>query len=370
MAISNICCVRLNPVKKMDVSKLKESASGFPNEPGVYMFKDVKGKVIYVGKARNLRKRVQSYFIKREKPERKITAILHHAASVSFVVTETEMEALIVESNLIKRYKPRYNARLKDDKGYPYLKITVKDTFPKAVFARKIINDGARYYGPLSGASVRAALYTIRHTFRLRNCKLDLTKLYPRACLDYQIKRCMGPCIGAVKQREYNKVVKDVIAFLEGKSDKVLKRLKEDMSKASENEEYEKAAFLRDQIANLQKLIADQKIVPRGLRTEDFIAINRKGGHAVATVFMVRNGKLMGQENFVLLAPADDTDEEALSGFFKQYYNLNQTIPGYASHDETSSELEMVSRNDCSRETFIGLTDRILMRFMRNWSMT
>ncbi len=311
-----------------DVDKLKEKAMGFPNEPGVYLFRDVKGKVIYIGKALNLKKRVQSYFVKRKIPERKVDAILYYARSVDFVVTQTEMEALVLESTLVKRHKPRYNTRLKDDKGYPYLKITIKDPFPQAVFTRKIINDGARYYGPLSGASVRAALYTIRHTFRLRDCKLDLTKKYYRACLDYQIKKCMGPCIGAVKQREYNKVVKDVIAFLEGKSDKVLKRLKEDMSKASENQDYEKAAFLRDQIGNLEKFIADQKIVPPGLQTEDFIALTRKGGHAVATIVMVRSGKFMGRENFILLAPADDTDREVLGGFFRQYYNLNQTIPG------------------------------------------
>ncbi|MFH1514081.1 MAG: excinuclease ABC subunit UvrC, partial [bacterium] len=286
------------------------------------------GKVIYVGKALNLKKRVLSYFSKKTHPEPKIDAILHFATSVDFVVTQNEMEALVVESNLVKRYKPRYNTRLKDDKSYPYLKISVKDPFPKAVFTRKLINDGARYYGPLSAASVRSALYTIRHTFRLCGCKLDLSKKYSRACLDYQIKRCMGPCIGAVSQREYKKVVKDVMAFLEGKSDEVLVRLKDDMAKAAAKEEFERAAFLRDQIGNIEKFITDQKIVPGGLQTEDFIALVRKGGHAVASVFMVRSGKLMGRENFVLLAPADDDDRDVLGGFFRQYYNMNQTIPG------------------------------------------
>ncbi|MBU1023279.1 UvrB/UvrC motif-containing protein, partial [bacterium] len=277
-------------------NRLKDTALNFPDSPGVYLFRDAKGKVIYVGKALNLKKRVLSYFSKKTHPEPKIDAILHFATSVDFVVTQNEMEALVVESNLVKRYKPRYNTRLKDDKSYPYLKISVKDPFPKAVFTRKLINDGARYYGPLSAASVRSALYTIRHTFRLCGCKLDLSKKYSRACLDYQIKRCMGPCIGAVSQREYKKVVKDVMAFLEGKSDEVLVRLKDDMAKAAAKEEFERAAFLRDQIGNIEKFITDQKIVPGGLQTEDFIALVRKGGHAVASVFMVRSGKLMGRE--------------------------------------------------------------------------
>jgi excinuclease ABC subunit C len=311
----------------MEIEQLKEKASTFPLEPGVYLFKDVKGKVVYVGKAINLRKRVLSYFMKRTHSEPKNDAILVHARDIDYVVTQSEMEALVVESNLVKRYKPRYNTRLKDDKSYPYLKITIKDKFPKAELTRKLIDDGARYYGPLSAASVKSALYTIKHIFRLCGCKLDLSKKYPRACLDYQIKRCMGPCIGAVTETEYGRVVKDVISFLEGKSDQVLERLKEDMQKASERFEYEKAAFLRDQITNIEKFITDQKVVPGGMQNEDFVALSRKGGHAVAEILMVRGGKLIGKENFILFAPADDSDREVLSGFFRQYYNLNQTLP-------------------------------------------
>lgn len=284
-----------------------------------------------------------------------------HARDIDCVIASSEMEALIVEANLVKKYRPRYNTRLKDDKSYPYLKITVRDKFPKVAFTRKLLNDGARYYGPLSSVSVKSALYTLRNTFRLCECKLDLNKKYPRACLDYQIKRCMAPCIGAVSEAEYRRVVKDAISFLEGKSDKVLKRLKEDMAKASEKLEYEKAAFIRDQIRHIEKFIADQKVVPGGLQNEDFIGVSRKGGHAVATVFMVRSGKIMGRENYVLLAPHDDSDKEVISGFFHQYYNMNQSIPARISIpvelDDMSVKKEWLHEKRGKRVT-ISVPDR------------
>jgi excinuclease ABC subunit C len=311
----------------IDTEKLKEKASNFPTDPGVYLFKDIKGKVIYVGKALNLRKRISSYFLQLTHPEPKIDSILVNANDVDYVITQTEMEALVVESNLVKRYKPRYNARLKDDKSYPYLKITVRDKYPKVIFTRKIINDGARYYGPLSSPSVHAAIYTLKNTFRLCGCKLDLSKTYRRACLDYQIKRCMGPCIGAVTEFEYKRVVKDAMAFLEGKSDKILERLKEDMIKASDHMDFEKAAFIRDQVKNIEKFILDQRVISGGMQNEDFLGFARKGGHAIATVFMVRGSKLVGKENFIMLAPVDDSDRIILSSFFNQYYNMNQSIP-------------------------------------------
>ena len=311
----------------MNKDELKEKASCFPNEPGVYTWKDAKGLVIYVGKAINLRKRILSYFSVRPHEESKIDAIFANAVDIDYVVTQSEMEALVVESNLVKRHKPRYNTRLKDDKSYPYLKLTMREKFPRALLTRKIIDDGARYYGPLSALSVKSALYMIKHIFRLRGCKLDFEKKYPRACLNYQIKRCMGPCIGAVTERDYKKVVKDVIAFLEGKSDQVLVRLRKDMEKAADRQLYEEAAFIRDQIVNIEKFIADQKVIPEGMQDEDFLALHRKGGHAVAAVFMVRSKKLIGRENFVLLAPPSDSDGEVLGSFLNQYYNLNQSIP-------------------------------------------
>ena len=312
----------------MNQEELKEKASTFPNEPGVYIWRDVRGVVLYVGKAQNLKHRILSYFLNKIDSETKTKAILTNAVDIDYVVTRNEMEALVVESNLVKLHKPRYNTRLKDDKAYPFLKLTMKEKFPRALLARRYINDGSRYYGPLSGTSVYAALEIIRNIFHIRQrCKIEINKIYKRACMYYQIKQCMGPCIGAVTEREYRKVVKDVIAFLEGKSGQVLVHLKKDMEKASEQMHYEKAAFIRDQINNIEQFIADQKVVSSGLQDEDFVALARKGGHAVTAILMVRGGNLIGKENFVLLAPISDTDDVVLGDYLKQYYNLNQNIP-------------------------------------------
>ena len=312
----------------MKIDELKEKASTFPNEPGVYIWRDVRGVVLYIGKAQNLKHRVLSYFLDKTDSETKTKALLTNAVDIDYVVTRNEMEALVVESNLVKLHKPRYNTRLKDDKAYPFLKLTMKEKFPRALLARRYINDGSRYYGPLSATSVYAALEIIRNIFHVRQrCKIEINKIYKRACMYYQIKQCMGPCIGAVTEREYRKVVKDVIAFLEGKSGQVLVHLKKDMEKAAEQMHYEKAAFIRDQINNIEQFIADQKVVSSGLQDEDFVALARKGGHAVTAILMVRSGNLIGKENFVLLAPISDADDVVLGDYLKQYYNLNQNIP-------------------------------------------
>ena len=291
---------------------LAQVARGLPMQPGVYIFKDARGKPVYVGKAALLRNRVRSYFgPDAVTPGAKAFQIAQRARDLDYIVTSTEAEALILENTLIKRHKPRYNVRLKDDKSYPYLKIDVREEWPRVYITRRMQDDGARYFGPYASASsVRKTLDLLNKLFPYRSCTKEITGTDPRPCLDFHIKRCLGPCIGAVSQDDYRDVIGQVAAFLEGRQAFVVRDVKKKMAAASDSMEYERAAFFRDQLAAITRVSAEQKVVTARAVDEDMIAIARAGNEAWAEVFFIRGGRLLERDNFLLDGTLGESDGE------------------------------------------------------------
>jgi excinuclease ABC subunit C len=312
----------------MSGSQLKEQVSSIPAKPGVYLMKDEKGKVIYVGKAVNLRNRVRSYFHASADHSPKTHYLRQDIADLDFIVTASELEALILECNLIKKYQPRYNVRLKDDKRYPYIKITWQEPYPRIYTVRRMQNDGAKYYGPFTATwAVSQTLDLLRKIFPYLTCKREITGRDKRACLYYHIGRCPGPCIGAVSQEEYRALVSQICRFLEGKSEEIIDDLRAQMMAASERLEFERAAALRDQIEALERVIERQRIVSSALADEDVIAFARQDGDACVQVFFIRRGKLIGREYFVLEGTADEDARQIITSFVKQFYDKAAYVP-------------------------------------------
>ena len=307
---------------------LKEQLSSIPAKPGVYLMKDQKGKVIYVGKAVNLRNRVRSYFHASADHSPKTHYLKQDIADLDFIVTASELEALILECNLIKKYQPRYNVRLKDDKRYPYIKITWQEPYPRIYTVRRMQNDGAKYYGPFTATwAVSQTLDLLRKIFPYLTCKREITGRDKRACLYYHIGRCPGPCIGAVSQEEYRALVSQICRFLEGKSEEIIDDLRAQMMAASKRLEFERAAALRDQIEALERVIERQRIVSSALADEDVIAFARQDGDACVQVFFIRRGKLIGREYFVLEGTADEDARQIITSFVKQFYDKAAYVP-------------------------------------------
>ena len=308
---------------------LAKVARGLPTQPGVYIFRDARGKPIYVGKAAVLRNRVRSYFgADAVIPGTKAFQIAQRASDLDCIVTTTEAEALILENTLIKRHKPRFNVRLKDDKSYPYLKIDVREEWPRVYITRRMQDDGARYFGPYASASsVRKTLDLLNKLFPYRSCTKEITGTDPRPCLDFHIKRCLGPCIGAVSNEDYRDVIGQVSAFLEGKQATIVKDIKRKMADASDSLEYERAAFFRDQLNAIDRVSAEQKAVSTHAVDEDIIAIARAGNEAWAEVFFVRGGRLLERDNFLLDGTLGETDGEVIAGFIKQFYVNSPVVP-------------------------------------------
>jgi excinuclease ABC subunit C len=312
----------------MSGSQLKEQVSSIPAKPGVYLMKDEKGKVIYVGKAVNLRNRVRSYFHASADHSPKTHYLRQDIADLDFIVTASELEALILECNLIKKYQPRYNVRLKDDKRYPYIKITWQEPYPRIYTVRRMQNDGAKYYGPFTATwAVSQTLDLLRKIFPYLTCKREITGQDKRACLYYHIGRCPGPCIGVVSQEEYRALVSQICRFLEGKSEEIIEDLRAQMTAASERLEFERAAALRDQIEALERVIERQRIVSSALADEDVIAFARQDGDACVQVFFIRRGKLIGREYFVLEGTADEDTRQIITSFVKQFYDKAAYVP-------------------------------------------
>ncbi|HYE77528.1 MAG TPA: excinuclease ABC subunit UvrC, partial [bacterium] len=303
-----------------------EKLAAIPDAPGCYFFKDAKGRVLYVGKAKSLKKRVSSYFTKGDHTL-KTLRMLAQARDVEYLVVDSEVEALVVESNCIKKYQPRYNVALKDDKSYPYLKITLNERFPKAEFTRTLKDDGAKYYGPLSAGSVRAMLYLIQNVFQIRDCDLDMERVHPRPCLQYQIKKCSGPCIRAVDEAAYRRQIEGAMHFLEGEAEGVLEALEAEMARAAEEMAYERAAIFRDQIGQVRKFLENQKVVSKRRLDQDFLAVQHVGPRGVGAVLLIRGGKLVGREQYPLKVPTGTTEDEILAAFVGQYYTRATTIP-------------------------------------------
>jgi excinuclease ABC subunit C len=300
---------------------LAQTLSQIPDAPGVYMMVDRNGDILYIGKAVSLRSRVRSYFQDSAAHHVRTQAMVERVVDVRTIVVTNEVEALILEANLIKRYQPPYNVRLRDDKRYPYLKVT-NEVFPRVVFTRIVKDDGARYFGPYTNAhGLRELIDLVRLVFPLRTCREPIENgVRRRPCLQYHIKRCLAPCVGYQSQEDYAHMVEEVVLFLEGKQESLLSRLQTEMVHAAENYNFETAARIRDRIVAVRRVTEDQKVVWRSRLDMDLIAMARAQGQACMQVFMVRGGKLIGQEHFILDGVHEQADAELFSEFLKQFY--------------------------------------------------
>ena len=301
-----------------------------PSKPGVYLMKNSLGEVIYVGKAKILKNRVKSYFQNSKNHSEKVRVMVKHIAEFEYIVTDSEMEALILECNLIKKYSPRYNILLKDDKFYPFIKITVNDDFPRVFVTRNYSKDGSKYFGPYTnGTAVYETINLINKIFPLRTCKLLIKEggETVRPCLNYHIKKCFGPCGGYINKEEYGKMIKDVIDILSGKDTTVLKVLQSEMEEASVNLEFEKAADLRDKIIAIKTIVEKQKIFKTMEGDEDFINIYRDEKDSCVQVFFSRDGKILGREHFIFENTAEDSIEEILEEFITSFYGGTAKVP-------------------------------------------
>ena len=292
-----------------------------PEKPGVYLLKDVQDEILYVGKAKSLKKRVKSYF-KEDLEDPKTRVLMRHFHHLDYLVTDTEKEALILESNLIKKHLPRYNIRLKDDKRYPYLQITFED-YPRLLITRNVRDDGSHYYGPFTDVtSVRSLLKLLKPVFQLRDCKrMD------GPCLNYQIDLCPAPCSGQVTREDYHENVEKVKLFLEGRQKEVMDLLQKEMEQAALDHDYEKAVVIRDQLFSLGEVMEKQKMEFNRSLDQDVIATSNDGEVVVVVVFRVRNGKIMGKDDFLMEGAQENSPPEILTAFIKQYYSGPRQVP-------------------------------------------
>jgi excinuclease ABC subunit C len=301
---------------------------GLPAKPGCYLMKGERGNVLYVGKAVNLRSRVRSYFQPSAQHGRKTAELVAKVAGVEWIVVGSELEALILEMNLIKRHRPKYNVRLKDDKRYPYIRVHWSDPFPKVTVTRRLKEDGSRYYGPYTSVwAVHQTLDVLRRIFPYLTCDRVITGDDRRACLYYDIKLCSGPCIGAVDEPTYRAMIQDLCRFLEGHTEPIVDRLQDEMRKAAGSMAFEKAAAVRDQLAAIEKVVEGQKVVSRQKINSDVIAFAREKGNACVQVFFIRSGKLIGREYFVLEGTEQADESEILESFLKQFYEKTPYVP-------------------------------------------
>ncbi len=308
---------------------LQEILKSLPGRPGCYLMHDVNGQVIYVGKAVNLRARVRSYF--HNNLLAAVTKTARLAAEidrVEFIVTDSELEALILEANLIKKHRPRYNVRLKDDKRYPYIKVHWQDDYPKVTITRRMERDGARYFGPFtSSAAVHQTLDTLRKAFPYLTCDRTITGQDRRACLYYDIKLCNGPCIGAVSREVYRETIARLIKFLEGKTETIVEGLQARMEAAADVLDFETAATIRDQLKAIAHIVEKQKIVSAAQADQDVVAFAREDGDTCVQVFFIRGGKLLGREYFILDGAEDEGEGAIMTSFVKQFYDDAAYVP-------------------------------------------
>jgi len=275
---------------------LQDKLDALPTKPGVYLMKDEAGQILYVGKAINLRARVRSYFHASAEYNHKIQRLVARIADLDFIITASELEALILESNLIKRHQPRYNIRLKDDKHYPYLKVTWQEDYPRVLIVRRMEHDGGRYFGPFTASwAVQQTLQTLRRVFPYLTCNRTITGKDERACLYKDLGLCLAPCIGAASKEEYRAMFDGLCRFLEGKADEIVADLEDRMQAAAEHWDFEQAATYRDQLAAIQKVIERQKIVSPVMADQDVVAFARSDGDACMQVFFIRHGRLIGR---------------------------------------------------------------------------
>ena len=306
--------------------RLASALAKLPDKPGVYLMKDARGDVVYVGKAQSLRNRVRSYWQKQAPGGEihRIRSVIDRVADVEVTQTDSVSEALLLEANLIKRYRPRFNVRLKDDKSYPYIKVTLGDDFPRVERTRKLVNDGSRYFGPYASASsVDESMNLVRRLFPFRTCTIDIkdgVRALQRPCLLYHIKRCQGPCITAISKDDYRADIEQVELFLEGRQETLVKALDVEMTAAAERTEYERAGALRDKIRAIERTMESQKMAAFARTELDLLGLARQDNQAAIQLFVIRDGKMIGRDVFLLEAAREATDDEVLSSFLEQYY--------------------------------------------------
>ena len=311
---------------------IQEHLKQLPAEPGVYLMKDKFDNIIYVGKAKILKNRVRQYFQSSKNHSSKVKSMVKNIDKFEYIITDSELEALILECNLIKKYKPKYNVLLRDDKTYPYIKVTTNEDFPRVLKVRKVIKDKAKYFGPYTNTTaVNDTLDIIKNIYPIRTCNIDIEraiKTNMRPCLNLHIKRCVGPCTGNVTKEEYNKMIEEIILFLSGKEEKLIDILKEKMNKCAMDFNFEEAAIYRDKIKSLEEMMEKQKIdTSTSDLNQDVIAMARAHDEACVQVFFVRNGKIVGREHFILEGVMDSTRESILGSFVKQFYMEQEYVP-------------------------------------------
>ncbi len=312
----------------MTNSLVLEQLKQLPAAPGVYLMKDAAGNIIYVGKAANLSKRVRSYFTSGQKLSAKAQRMVSRVRDIDFFVTSSEQEALILELNLIKRHRPRYNVSLKDDKTFPYLKIDINNDWPRVYVTRRLEQNGGRYFGPFASArSVRQTLKVLKEIFPFRSCTKNITGSAPRPCLQHHIQHCLGPCIGAVSKDEYAEVIRQIVLFLEGKQEKVIRELEGRMEEAAKALDFEKAALLRDRIRAVRQVIEGQRLATRVRGEQDVIAFVQDKDRAYAQVFFVRSGRLVGRESFILEGTRSEEPSQIMASFVEQFYHSAPGVP-------------------------------------------
>ena len=294
-----------------------------PDSPGVYIMKDARGKIIYVGKAIVLKNRVRQYFQSSRNQAPKVRAMVSHVADFETIMTANEVESLILEANLIKKHRPRYNIRLKDDKSYPYVKVTVQEEYPRVFITRRVLRDGARYFGPYTNVTaLRDSLKLLKRLFPLRTCRT----MPDRPCLEYHIKRCLAPCVGKVGEEDYRAMIHAVLLFLEGRTDDVERELEHRMALAAEAYHFETAARLRDQLTAVRKAAERQNIVT-GAGDQDALGMARSAAGVCVQIFFIRGGKMIGREHFLLRGSEEESDADILRAFLEQYYNQATFVP-------------------------------------------
>ncbi|MBN1230681.1 MAG: excinuclease ABC subunit UvrC [Anaerolineales bacterium] len=299
-----------------------------PQKPGCYIMKNATGTIIYVGKAINLRSRVRSYFHKSSQHDQKTIQMVKNINDIETIVVGSELEALILEMNLIKKHKPRFNVRLKDDKRYPYIKVHNYDPFPKVTITRNMVKDGSKYFGPYTSVwAVHKTLDLLRKIFPYRTCDRIITGNDERACLYFDIKLCTAPCIGKASQQDYNQMIQDLSNFLNGRTEDIVSRLKKNMEAASNEMKYEHAAQIRDQIKAIENVVEKQKVVSSTYLDSDVIAMARSDREACIQIFFIRGGKLIGSDYFLMEGTEESPDESVLEEFIKQFYEQAATVP-------------------------------------------
>ena len=332
-------------VKTRQTTSLASTLAHLPSQPGVYLMKSRSGEILYIGKARVLADRVRSYFQKGRDPSPKTRAMTALVDDIETMVARSELEALLLESNLVKRHRPRFNVVLRDDKQYPYLRLPVKENFPRLSIVRRVTNDGALYFGPyVPAGALRDTLKVIKKVFPLATCTIDIDGTADRACLEFEIKRCMAPCTGNQSREDYHRIVNQVRCFLEGRDRELLDGLRRDMDAAAAREEFEEAARLRDRVTSISKTLEKQRVAQVGPVDQDVIGLARRGEAADVQLLFVRGGLLIGRKDFFWADTNGVSDEELIRSTIEQFYNRDTMPPKELLVTRALSDQSLIQR--------------------------